>query len=384
MTKTQGLGHKRSKPYILRLPSHVIGDIFCKLPIKTLIYCRCVCKAWRLLLLDPNFAQLHFATASSCVLLRFTNPPFRGLGLYDFEDAESGDSAAIVFTKQHNIPKLEIELSSSFNGLLCFRDLGCIEPLYVSNPITGEYMTIPTVGKNSMGYRFVYGFGISPNSSQCKVIRISTARPYGEKWEAMVYALGAGAWRSIGDVPYQFFNQPFGACLNGALHWRASSFSGASELICCFDLENEEFRLLPLPPCYHERRFCSIKLGVLGGCLYMSGFDPTCSYPDVEIWVMKEYGVEESWTKEIFIKHPKEKWWEMYYLKLIKVLKNGEILLLCNSYLVWYNPGKESFRRLEFDGVPSTVEAISHVPSFVSLKDVAMGERWRVFNARLR
>ncbi|CAL8083411.1 unnamed protein product [Prunus armeniaca] len=114
-----------------------------------------------------------------------------------------------------------------------------------------------------------------------------------------------------------------------------------SVLICAFDLESERFQELLLPPCSWEKLL--ISLGVLKG--WLSIFVP--SKGNINVWVMKDYGVKESWTKELVLKQV------ILVTQLALLLPKGSI-------------------RAAVDGIPLMVEAFVYIPSFVSLNDAIM------------
>lgn len=67
----------------------------------------------------------------------------------------------------------------------------------------------------------------------------------------------------------------------------------------------------------------------------------------IAIWMMKEYGVEKSWTKLFQIPtrisgSGRICFWPMPLL----VLENGEVVLSCAAKMVLYNPPKDTVRLL--------------------------------------
>ena len=90
-------------------------------------------------------------------------------------------------------------------------------------------------------------------------------------------------------------------------------------------------------------------------------------HSDIEIWVMKEYGVKDSWSKELVIKNSNPSYcWVTF--QLITTLENGDILisLCCRFYI--YNPTKKSFKTLLHRGNYGKI--VPHLPSFISLGDI--------------
>ncbi|GLT55059.1 hypothetical protein SLA2020_282120 [Shorea laevis] len=284
------------------LPWHVILEIMLKLPIEALIRCRYVCKAWHDLLLDPSFAKLHHGSTPTGVVLQSSLFPHGNSGpLYLLDPQEQQPSSIIA--KFNQLPYLESTLVNSCNGLICSCDIRMANPIYISNPVTE------------------------------------------------IYTLGSGAWKRSEHVPPARHRSLFGTFVNGALHWLVKLPNG-SLLIRSFDLENEKFQTIPLPSStvFHAS-FKRSNLGILGDCLCLSSIVMSASSDwDIhDVWVMKEYGVRESWIKEVAIKYPSpwEFWWSPECVK-----PNGILL--------------------------THVNATAHASSFVSLKDIAMGDGSKV------
>ncbi|RHN53624.1 putative F-box domain-containing protein [Medicago truncatula] len=57
-------------PYFDNLPFHLTTEILLKLPIKSLLICRCVCKIWNTLISEPKFAKLQFERAPISFMIR--------------------------------------------------------------------------------------------------------------------------------------------------------------------------------------------------------------------------------------------------------------------------------------------------------------------------
>ncbi|KAK3026710.1 hypothetical protein RJ639_041323 [Escallonia herrerae] len=84
---------------------------------------------------------------------------------------------------------------------------------------------------------------------------------------------------------------------NGFLHWIAREGRGVLSIVS-LDLRNGVFGQMALPiPCYSPRDIHQLFASTGGLSLslytYQEGMDGR-----YEVWVMKEYGVQESWTKQ--------------------------------------------------------------------------------------
>ncbi|KAK9284767.1 hypothetical protein L1049_023944 [Liquidambar formosana] len=290
-------------------------DIFCRLPIKCLIDCRCICKAWRDLILDPRFARLHLPWAPTMFMLHFGNlESGTHRNIYMVEPEPCCDDA---ITKVNLGDERYVKIIGLCKSLLCLRDLRSRKSLYISNAMTGESMTLPKI--NNYREHLLSGFGFSLNTNKYKVIRmictwhcINDPSSYRQfilpKWEAEIHTVGTETWRCIGNIQYDFpcfcHYKLTGTFLNGALHWIAR-VDNASTLICAFDIGNEQFQTILPPPFSFSERGHAIdwaNLGVIGGCLYICACEDADYHSAVEIWVMKDYGVKESWMKALVIK----------------------------------------------------------------------------------
>lgn len=105
----------------------------------------------------------------------------------------------------------------------------------------------------------------------------------------------------MGVLPYDFtLFEERGKFLNGALHWGfynlGKDLSSFSWTIVSVDLAKETY-VEVLQPVYDEGKR-ALTLGTLTERLCV-----LCNYPRVraDVWVMKVYGVEDSWTKLISI-----------------------------------------------------------------------------------
>lgn len=89
--------------------------------------------------------------------------------------------------------------------------------------------------------------------------------------------------------------------VGSALHWVVSRKpeSDTANLVAAFDLTTEEYLLVPQPE-FSSKDF-HMNIGELEGCLCI-----LCNYIQkrVDVWVMKDYGVKESWTKLFSVAQP--------------------------------------------------------------------------------
>ncbi|KAL8517301.1 hypothetical protein ACS0TY_015511 [Phlomoides rotata] len=145
----------------------------------------------------------------------------------------------------------------------------------------------------------------------------------------IVYSLNNNSWKTLKDY-YDCYG--VGRYANGSLHWVDHDMR-----IISFDLKSEVYEVVE-PPSYSKDNF---KLTLIvttnsdsdGGCLSV-----LCNYEDsfIEIWVMKKYGVKESWVRvailpniSILLKRS--------FVRLFRYGPDSDILLFFESSIVLYS-----------------------------------------------
>ncbi|KAF7144625.1 hypothetical protein RHSIM_Rhsim04G0042300 [Rhododendron simsii] len=156
----------------------------------------------------------------------------------------------------------------------------------------------------------------------------------GDYREVEIYTLGEGFWRNIGNAPY-----------------------GVKP--------SEQFRAVPGPSgfCGSQKEY--MRLEVLQGCLSM------CDFLDgdhVDIWLMKDYGVKQSWSKDFYIVYMINETKIYDYYEPIMVLESGLILMLVNEdSLLVYDPVLNAMRMFTYMGLhPCSVELLMFLAWFHS------------------
>ncbi|XP_026397152.1 F-box protein CPR1-like [Papaver somniferum] len=120
-----------------------------------------------------------------------------------------------------------------------------------------------------------------------------------------VCSLGLNAWKRIENIPYRFYGgSQSGVLVNGDYHWLVKRrFSIV--VVVSMNISNEKFKEMELPQEIRENDQ-SFNLGVLEGCLCSPVRDVD---RNLELWVMQDYGVRESWTKRYTVKNIKGPYW---------------------------------------------------------------------------
>ncbi|KAK4259894.1 hypothetical protein QN277_006182 [Acacia crassicarpa] len=302
-------------PYI---PEGIIGDIFKRLPVKSLIRFQSVSKRWKNLFQTSSFIENHHRHShqnSLLLLERYGHwNPYDQCNPMDlcFADRE------LRISKVHNEPCISfkgvIRIVNSSYGLLCVglhgRGYRGRSNFLVYNVATSEVRRVrkPLIDKlYPEGYCF--GFGFCPILNDYKIVRVRlSGHHFYEKFDgAEVFSGSTGSWKIFEDKNlenvYLFKIQSF-SC-NGAIFWFGSKSVVKGEyvrLIVSFDIAMEVFSLIPMPPIDYDYTTINFtlyenKLGVL----HRIQSPESCR---IELWVMEEdksaAGDRErwSWTKK--------------------------------------------------------------------------------------
>ncbi|KAL0284019.1 UNVERIFIED_CONTAM: F-box protein [Sesamum radiatum] len=346
-----------------QLPHEIVIDILSRLPITSLIRLSFACRSFNSLSHDPNLVNLHVSRSSmnesSCLIFHSDYPIQNQLHFLQLSDERLRriDTPFAV-----SMP--EFSILGSCNGLLCLINTLFRESISLYNPFTRAYLELPK-NYDLQDQVIVYGFGFHPVTKDYKVIKIAyhTVSFYRrmtrnfrgfkthqkrQESEVRVYSLSRNAWENKGTVPYRLerWSSP-GILVSGRLHWVAGcNLSALDGRLCA---------AVPVSP----------------------------GHGALDIWILKEYGVSESWVKEysVGVYYPVSMispelerslgvWRNMVGKKSVRVLcvlRSGEVVLeYRGGGLVAYDPETGSFRESVFDGMPRIYQTTLHVGSLQS------------------
>jgi len=146
-----------------------------------------------------------------------------------------------------------------------------------------------------------FGFGYDSLTDNYKLVVIflySICNGYTS--EVRVLTSSANLWKNIQKFPFGFIIYlQSGKFVNSTINWLAAiKFDLESpRFIVSFDLENESFQKILLPD-FGGVNVCNFStLLVLRDCLCVTYSDCDYYWKMKDVWVMKEYGNKDSWTK---------------------------------------------------------------------------------------
>ncbi|PIA45890.1 hypothetical protein AQUCO_01600263v1 [Aquilegia coerulea] len=354
------------------LPSEITTQILSRLPVKYVFRCRSVCKTWLNIIDDRRlFTPLHFTRSLEEEATPHNKSTFifaSSTGRYPFyivdkEQSQSAFKSTRIYVSGSDY---NIIYANSCNGLLCYSfptNQGNGYSTFIQNPATQEVVNLPDSNstqestnihfRHFMLYVHNLGFGFDSSSSLFKVLQVlhkSNGLPHSAPVKAQVCTLGSNTWRRLRNFPRVSCYRSAPVLINGSLHWMTY------EHILSFDLASENFEFLQLPEIYLSgpRRFRpekNFRLVALDGCLSVAD---SSSDEDVQLWIMKEYNVKESWIKLIVKSRYVED--SVLFKNVIPICfwKNGELLLLYGSQiLVTYEIESGRYTPFDIEGLPA-------------------------------
>ncbi|GMJ01510.1 CONSTITUTIVE EXPRESSER OF PR GENES 1, CONSTITUTIVE EXPRESSER OF PR GENES 30 [Hibiscus trionum] len=365
------------------LSPDLICEILRRLSVKDLLRFRCVSKSWCSLIDGSDFIKLHLSHSveTSTNLSIFLNR-CREVNIYSVNIDSLKTAQRLEFPGDESNKGRGFVVLGSCNGLFVLLKCPNIplplfkmwifkrnDELYLWNPSTRKSHMLPA---NEIGFtpqvfsppHVWYGFGYDPISDDYKLVRIVQSFclivDFLES-EVMVYSLKTNYWRRRKDFPFYVKDARLYSAVhvNNALHWEVSTklvrnyenFDADFDVIAAFDLGTEEYYAIEYPDCLGER--LTTITNVMGGCLCL-----VATYREVgvdvavDIWIMKEYGVKESWTKIISVKTFKCFQAAPYVLPLLFSKNGDKVLLHVGGMLFFYDLRSKKADKVNIDDVP--------------------------------
>ncbi|BFG13986.1 hypothetical protein CerSpe_002600 [Prunus speciosa] len=360
---------------MLNIPRELIWDILLRLQPKDLIRYRCVSKAWYALIHNQDFIKPHLErsikTNSTRTILLSTTPSYFFSLPFD-NDEKLGTATTVGFSIPSKDPVRETTVIVGYaNGLVCICNYIDEDISYIAlwNPSIQKLKKIPIRTHEPRAQPSpksemldIYGFGYNSTNDDYKLVGI--IRKPANEYEVSVYSLKANSWKRIQNMPCSGFSLHNNHMVfsKGALSWLMwkKLHHELQYMIVTLDLASEKYREFPFPvDRIDEIENSWLELDALGDhlCICVNRFMNRC-----EAWIMKEYGVTESWSLLYSIDTVYSI--DMLYAaefqtyKPVVFSKNGKtVLLKMSKYfesdsLVWYDLEKKSFKQVEISGLP--------------------------------
>ncbi|MED6216338.1 hypothetical protein PIB30_006982 [Stylosanthes scabra] len=304
--------------YKAELPGDLIREILIRLSVRILVKLRSVCRSWNSLISSHEFAMHHHQRSTL-----IPSPPLLcWIQETTTDDAITHSSQSLILYHQLHptdglsLTSLPIEgkriIRGSCNGFLCLSDSGFpFQTLTLFNPSTRSVSPPIPFQWPQEDETVFWGFGNDTLHEKYKFVMSCSHSSFpvtDSKVRApvKVCTFGSNPCFKTVDLDRPVFTYKTllgpkdGIFVSGTLNWSVYSgiislFENLEWFVLTFNLETESFGRLSLPIRWQSDCLNNPQLQVLNGCLAVSDRHPSgeilCS-----VWIMKEYGVEESWT----------------------------------------------------------------------------------------
>ncbi|XP_021719066.1 F-box/kelch-repeat protein At3g23880-like [Chenopodium quinoa] len=265
---------KLSLPEDSYLPEELLTEILARLPSKTLLKFRSVCKTWCSLIDSSDFIKLYNNTSKTHYFIANGNVVHKGC----------------IFTVRHIDTLMNIKIANNVR---------LPDSYSISGSCNGLILLRNRSSSNEVLWNLVLG-GFSPSSNDYKVLAIDKFRFH--EVPIAVYSLVDRLWRV---KPNQANNSDWGlssgfeyceddqfVSCRGVVYWIESNFyykAGVSQKLYLFNFDVEEFSVMQLPDAVKDSivRFI-FKHGESLAVFSMSS-ERSC------IWVLEKDGGEDPW-----------------------------------------------------------------------------------------
>ncbi|OIT06060.1 PREDICTED: putative F-box protein At1g32420 [Nicotiana attenuata] len=284
----------------------IIIDILSRLPVKTLLQFRCVCKPWRKLISKPNFIDTHFLHSSSLqpstgslpVLLhnRHLESSDHRLSLINL----SPESSSVVEELDNPFPFFlqYMVVVGSCNGIVCLCQAPLGDSIILWNPAMRQSRDVPlSKSKPIIGTHPCVSIGLAYDSQKNDFLVLSL-KSFGPQTmiadEVEMFSTKSFSWERVpNEMGFRVVGLSCHLIIKGVPYWVAllDDAHGSREVLVYFDVTKRVLDKLHMP---------GVRLDLLGHLVNLEDslgillWDKTDKY-NVEIWVMDD---EDGWSKK--------------------------------------------------------------------------------------
>ncbi|KAL3642444.1 hypothetical protein CASFOL_013259 [Castilleja foliolosa] len=226
------------------LPEELMICILTRLPVKTIVRFKSVCKPWYHLFSTPEFKKLHQGQFSS-------NPEDQSFIIHSFNHwpSEPKDQFSIFNIEYGKKKPTILDHPFSHAQKHCLETVGCCNGLVrirrgqdvvLWNPATKMYKIVPL--KDCGPNKFVsLGFGYDSSKADFKVVMVDTKLKSVE-----IYSANLDSWITV-DVGFQFswFKSTNDLIVSGNPYWVGRV--DENEVLVYFDVLELVFKIVPVP-----------------------------------------------------------------------------------------------------------------------------------------
>jgi F-box interacting protein len=341
---------------LLFLPEEIIVNILLRLPVRSLLQFKCVCKSWKILISDPQFAKNQFLSSTEdpqlvssvfglakCEIVSYPLKPLLENTLTI--DKPVRPVKPVIFSS-----RCEIMILGSCNGLLCLHEDSHFRLWNPSLKLESKRSpTIVCFDPYEVTFR---GFGYDIVNDRYTVLVVVNNQYNSKEIVTIIYTFGENSWTTVQNFPYDHeynSNNWLGKFASGTVNWIVNKDRNSTnqEVIVSFDLDKKTYGEILLPE-YDGDNVCNPVLHVLSNCICVSFDHPKEAH--WVVWMMKKNSVVESWTKLKIIPQIKLSFHRCPLFDTLFISDNG-VILVTPKYdkLVVYsldNNGRLNYRKI--------------------------------------
>ncbi|KAL4569855.1 hypothetical protein LXL04_025499 [Taraxacum kok-saghyz] len=309
-------------------PRDLLIEILKWLPVNSILQCRTVCKSWNSLVTSNDFISAHHNLTKSIIengnqtlLIRYFDQTRK---LEQYIIGKDDETFGLKFSNiefQHASTSAYFRVVGYYDGVVCLSDdlFDSMFMVILWNPSIKKSIRVmvPNYEQNWI-QRAVLGFGVCQRTHDPKIVRIAyqnnSSMPHKLHDSPLidVFSLASGGWRQpLGgrfNRPHKLIRITWSqVCFNGVIHWVACEQQLDPNLRCLiisFDLVHEVFDEMPLPDVLSRQDASHLSISTRKEYLSVLEYDMERGKECCGVWVMKEYGVTESWEKLYVIHLP--------------------------------------------------------------------------------
>ena len=366
------------------IPFDLVAEILCRLRVKCLLRFRCVCKSWNSLIAkDLKFAKKHLCVSiTRHHLIATTYIPSKQFSVLsyplDFLQLNSIFTTKAINHEYYSLihPNYYRTLVTSCDGLLCFAINRQLALLW--NPSIRKLKRLPSLefSPREHGYT-TYAFGYDPFIDNYKVVFVSCyyfeyegIHMKGCKTQVNIYTLGTHSWRRTKDFPSMIPYDESGIIVSGTVNWLAYSRvpGKLSRAIFSLDLGKECYEEISQPNYGMPDKLTLGMMRDICLCIFSHSLSLRAF---TNVWLMKEYGIKESWVKLIRLRFPTFCDSSYFLPKIVYVSEDDNHVLLLfreDHTLNWvfYNSKNDTAKSLKIKEDLKLIESKVYVESLIS------------------
>jgi len=349
-------------------------EILLKLNVKSVVRFKSLSKSWLSLISDSRFRNLYFDRSSPTEKLLIISIRVLDLTVpsIDFNAPLNRDSYSYF---EFEVPG-EVFQPGIFKFGGCCRGfvlLDCLEHLCLWNPRTGFHKKVcrPPIDSNKELSRnlLFQGLGYDPLTDDYLVIQLFASITIYLQTHAKVFSIRANKWMENESTDLFFtYSQDYDTpcrVVNHVIHWLSSCLKEEIIVgfILAFDVAKRKFFEIASPIVFGDGMDEMRVLSEIEGLLSLNVY--TNSKLSIDIWVMKEYRVECSWSKSIavsLVDHVPQK-----FFFPVCVTKDGDIVGNDLCGLFKFNNKGQLKEMLSYQDVSAHLHVEMYQESFLSL-----------------